>query len=103
MENKFTGWVDVPLSPKGEKEVVDAGQLVKESGLVPEVAFTSLQKRAIMTLNAVLAEVGNLPSSIWNAWGAILISFILRFRLILCGSQSTSLGSSMKGKVQGLF
>jgi 2,3-bisphosphoglycerate-dependent phosphoglycerate mutase len=57
LENKFTGWVDVPLSPKGEKEVVEAGQLIKESGIVPDVAFTSLQKRAIMTLNAVLAEV----------------------------------------------
>jgi 2,3-bisphosphoglycerate-dependent phosphoglycerate mutase len=57
LENKFTGWVDVPLSPKGHKEVVEAGQLIKESGIVPEVAFTSLQKRAIMTLNHVLEEV----------------------------------------------
>ena len=77
MENKFTGWVDVPLSPKGEEEVVDAGQLVKESGLVPEVAFTSLQKRAIMTLNAVLAEVSTLLYVEWKANGAILILSVL--------------------------
>lgn len=86
MENKFTGWVDVPLSPKGEEEVVDAGQLVQESGLIPEVAFTSLQKRAIMTLNAVLAEVGTLLYVKWKANEAILILFILHFRPISCGS-----------------
>eukprot|EP00804_Cyclotella_cryptica_P013642 CCRYP_018780-RD/>CCRYP_018780-RD protein AED:0.26 eAED:0.26 QI:0/0/0/1/0/0/2/0/289 len=57
LENKFTGWVDVPLSPKGHEEVVEAGKLIKESGIVPDVAFTSLQKRAIMTLNHVLEEV----------------------------------------------
>lgn len=57
LENKFTGWVDVPLSPKGHEEVIEAGKLIKESGIVPDVAFTSLQKRAIMTLNHVLEEV----------------------------------------------
>lgn len=68
LENKFTGWVDVPLSPKGEEEVVDAGQLVKESGLIPEVAFTSLQKRAIMTLNAVLAETDLMWIPVTKSW-----------------------------------
>mmetsp|Transcript_23087 Transcript_23087/g.42414 ORF Transcript_23087/g.42414 Transcript_23087/m.42414 type:complete len:288 (+) Transcript_23087:64-927(+) len=56
LENKFTGWVDVPLSPKGTEEVVQAGQLIKDAGIVPNVAFTSLQKRAIKTLWAVLEE-----------------------------------------------
>jgi len=68
LENKFTGWVDVPLSPKGEKEVVEAGQLIKESGIVPDVAFTSLQKRAIMTLNAVLAETDLMWIPVNKAW-----------------------------------
>ncbi|KAL7515063.1 hypothetical protein ACHAXN_012306 [Cyclotella atomus] len=68
LENKFTGWVDVPLSPKGEKEVVEAGQLIKESGIVPNVAFTSLQKRAIMTLNAVLAETDLMWIPVNKAW-----------------------------------
>lgn len=56
LENKFTGWVDVPLSPKGVEEVKAAGELIKASGIVPDVAYVSLQKRAIMTLNKVLEE-----------------------------------------------
>jgi len=68
LENKFTGWVDVPLSPKGHKEVVEAGQLIKESGIVPEVAFTSLQKRAIMTLNHVLEETDLMWIPVTKAW-----------------------------------
>eukprot|EP00585_Thalassiosira_rotula_P007877 CAMPEP_0196157706 /NCGR_PEP_ID=MMETSP0910-20130528/44511_1 /TAXON_ID=49265 /ORGANISM="Thalassiosira rotula, Strain GSO102" /LENGTH=287 /DNA_ID=CAMNT_0041422433 /DNA_START=89 /DNA_END=952 /DNA_ORIENTATION=- len=56
LENKFTGWVDVPLSPKGHEEVIQAGQLVKEAGIVPTVAFTSLQKRAIRTMDHVLEQ-----------------------------------------------
>jgi len=56
LENKFTGWVDVPLSPKGHEEVIQAGQLIKEAGIVPTVAFTSLQKRAIRTMDHVLEE-----------------------------------------------
>lgn len=50
LENKFTGWVDVPLSPKGHEEVIEAGRLIKEEGLKFDVAHTSLLKRAIRTL-----------------------------------------------------
>ncbi|KAL7522206.1 hypothetical protein ACHAWX_006914 [Stephanocyclus meneghinianus] len=68
LENKFTGWVDVPLSPKGHEEVIEAGKLIKESGIVPDVAFTSLQKRAIMTLNHVLEETDLMWIPVTKAW-----------------------------------
>lgn len=68
LENKFTGWVDVPLSPKGHEEVIEAGKLIKESGIVPDVGFTSLQKRAIMTLNHVLEETDLMWIPVTKAW-----------------------------------
>ena len=54
LENKFTGWVDVPLSPKGEKEAASAGEKLKEIPL--DYAYTSLLKRAIHTLEIALDE-----------------------------------------------
>ena len=48
-KNLFTGWVDVPLTEKGEAEAVHGGQLLKESGHLPDVVHTSLQRRAIYT------------------------------------------------------
>ncbi|KAL7473408.1 hypothetical protein ACHAXS_013855, partial [Conticribra weissflogii] len=68
LENKFTGWVDVPLSPKGHEEVIEAGKLIKESGIVPNVAFTSLQKRAIRTLWHILEETDLMWIPTTKAW-----------------------------------
>mmetsp|Transcript_33197 Transcript_33197/g.69865 ORF Transcript_33197/g.69865 Transcript_33197/m.69865 type:complete len:288 (-) Transcript_33197:163-1026(-) len=68
LENKFTGWVDVPLSPKGEEEVKAAGKLIKEAGIVPNVAFSSLQKRAISTLWKVLEETDLMWIPVTKAW-----------------------------------
>jgi hypothetical protein len=68
LENKFTGWVDVPLSPKGHEEVIEAGKLMNEAGLLPEVAFTSLQKRAIRTLWHVLEETDRMWIPTTKAW-----------------------------------
>jgi len=45
--NQFTGWVDVDLTEKGEAEAKRGGELLKESGILPEVVYTSLQRRAI--------------------------------------------------------
>ena len=53
-KNLFTGWVDVPLSPKGENEAARAGQLLKDHGLLPDVVHTSLLRRAIQTSNLAL-------------------------------------------------
>jgi 2,3-bisphosphoglycerate-dependent phosphoglycerate mutase len=47
--NLFTGWVDVPLSEKGEREAVRSGDQLREAGLLPDVVHTSVQRRAIST------------------------------------------------------
>ena len=46
LENKFTGWTDVELSPNGEKEATEAGKLLKEKGYSFDMAFSSVLKRA---------------------------------------------------------
>src|SRR5690349_11892282 len=56
-ENRFTGWVDVPLSAEGEAEARRAGQLLKAEGIQLDVAHTSLLKRAIKTLWLALEEL----------------------------------------------
>ncbi len=58
LENRFTGWWDVDLTEKGESEARAAGRLLKEKGIFPSVAFTSLQTRAIKTLHFALEEAG---------------------------------------------
>lgn len=68
LENKFTGWYDCPLSPKGEQEVTDAGKLIKAEGIKPEVAHSSLLRRAIKTLNCVLDETDSLWIPVNKAW-----------------------------------
>jgi 2,3-bisphosphoglycerate-dependent phosphoglycerate mutase len=56
-ENRFTGWVDVPLAPEGEAEARRAGQLLKAEGIGFDLAHTSLLKRAIKTLWLALEEL----------------------------------------------
>mmetsp|Transcript_10357 Transcript_10357/g.15551 ORF Transcript_10357/g.15551 Transcript_10357/m.15551 type:complete len:288 (-) Transcript_10357:79-942(-) len=68
LENKFTGWVDCPLSPKGHEEVVEAGKLIKGEGIVMEVAHTSLLKRAIRTLWHVLEQTDSMWIPVNKAW-----------------------------------
>jgi len=53
-KNLFTGWVDVPLSEKGTAEAKRGGELLKESGVAPDVVHTSLLRRAINTANLAL-------------------------------------------------
>ena len=55
LENRFTGWEDVPLSPQGEAEAHRAGKLL-QNYLIHE-AYTSVLKRAIDTLEIILREV----------------------------------------------
>ena len=52
--NQFTGWVDVNLTAKGEGEAKRGGELLKETGNLPEVVYTSLLRRAIRTANIAL-------------------------------------------------
>ncbi len=56
-ENRFTGWTDVPLSEKGMEEAKKAGQALKKEGYSFDVAFTSVLKRAIDTLDLALKEM----------------------------------------------
>lgn len=58
LENRFTGWWDVDLTIKGEEEARAAGALLKAKGMLPTVAFTSLQTRAIRTLHLALEAAG---------------------------------------------
>jgi 2,3-bisphosphoglycerate-dependent phosphoglycerate mutase len=53
-ENLFTGWVDVPLSDKGQAEAKRGGELLREAGVLPDVLHTSLLRRAISTANIAL-------------------------------------------------
>ena len=54
LENRFTGWHDVPLSETGLKEGAEAGRLMAEAGLRFDVVHTSLLRRAIQTVNLAL-------------------------------------------------
>ncbi|MFU8946152.1 phosphoglyceromutase [Mycetocola zhadangensis] len=53
-KNLFTGWVDVRLSDQGVAEATRAGELLTESGLTPDVLYTSVLTRAIQTANIAL-------------------------------------------------
>lgn len=53
--NQFTGWVDVDLTAKGEAEAKRGGELLKEQGILPDVLYTSLLRRAIRTANIALS------------------------------------------------
>jgi 2,3-bisphosphoglycerate-dependent phosphoglycerate mutase len=68
LENLFTGWNDVPLSPHGVEEAVDAGRLMKAAGLVPAVVHTSLLVRAIQTADLALAEMGLTWIAVRRSW-----------------------------------
>jgi 2,3-bisphosphoglycerate-dependent phosphoglycerate mutase len=56
-QNRFTGWVDVDLSETGLAQARRSGELLKETGIAFDVAFTSVLKRAIRTLWIVLDEL----------------------------------------------
>ena len=52
--NQFTGWVDVDLTEKGESEARRGGELLAETGNLPDILFTSVLRRAIRTANIAL-------------------------------------------------
>ncbi len=60
LENRFTGWWDVDLTPQGVAEATAAGALLRDKGVLPTRAFTSLQSRAIKTLHLALEAAGRL-------------------------------------------
>ena len=60
LENRFTGWWDVLVTEKGAEEARAAGALLKQKNMLPDVAFTSVQTRAIQTLHLALEAAGRL-------------------------------------------
>lgn len=67
-ENRFTGWTDVDLSPKGIQEASESGQLLKKEGFTFDIAYTSLQKRAIRTLWLALDSMDLLWIPVEKTW-----------------------------------
>jgi 2,3-bisphosphoglycerate-dependent phosphoglycerate mutase len=67
-ENRFTGWKDVDLTPKGVEEARAAGRRLKAEGYDFDFAFTSVLKRAIRTLNLALEEMDRLWIPVEKDW-----------------------------------
>jgi 2,3-bisphosphoglycerate-dependent phosphoglycerate mutase len=67
-ENRFTGWTDVDLSDRGREEAAAAGRLLKEGGYLFDVAFTSVLKRAILTMIAALDATDRLWIPVEKSW-----------------------------------
>ena len=63
LENRFTGWTDVDLTPRGELEAKSAGKTLNENGFEFDIVFTSVLKRAIRTMEICLSEMllNNIP------------------------------------------
>ena len=68
LENRFTGWVDVDLSPKGKLEACKSGEFLKEQKLKIDYYFSSYQKRAIETLKLILDTLRIHNVQIITAW-----------------------------------
>jgi len=68
LENRFTGWTDVDLTPRGVKEASEAGRLLREGGYAFDVAHTSLLKRAIRTLWLTLEGLDQMWLPVQKTW-----------------------------------
>jgi 2,3-bisphosphoglycerate-dependent phosphoglycerate mutase len=68
VENRFTGWTDVDLSPKGVDEAHEAARLLKEGGYTFDVAHTSVLKRAIRTLWILLDDMDLMWLPVHRSW-----------------------------------
>jgi 2,3-bisphosphoglycerate-dependent phosphoglycerate mutase len=68
LENRFTGWTDVDLTPQGLEEARRAGKLLADEGFEFDLAFTSVLKRAIRTLWTVLDEMDRMWIPVHQLW-----------------------------------
>src|SRR5450759_4868770 len=68
LENRFTGWHDVPLSEHGDAEAIEAGRQIRQAGLSPEVVHTSVLVRAIETADLALGELGLTWIPVKRSW-----------------------------------
>jgi 2,3-bisphosphoglycerate-dependent phosphoglycerate mutase len=67
-QNLFTGWVDVRLSDQGRAEALRAGELLAESGLLPDILHTSRLTRAIQTADIALEQADRLWIDVKRSW-----------------------------------
>jgi 2,3-bisphosphoglycerate-dependent phosphoglycerate mutase len=67
-KNLFTGWVDVRLSDQGVTEARRAGELLADSGLAPDILYTSVLTRAIQTANLALDVADRLWIPVKRSW-----------------------------------
>ncbi|MDP7078250.1 MAG: 2,3-diphosphoglycerate-dependent phosphoglycerate mutase [Candidatus Undinarchaeales archaeon] len=67
-ENRFTGWTDVDLSPRGREEAVAAGRVLAQEGLSFDVVYTSYLKRAILTAWQVMEEADIIWVPVERSW-----------------------------------
>ena len=68
LENLFTGWTDVDLSAQGRGEALQAGKELLGAQLSPDIAFTSVLKRAIRTLWIMLDEMDRMWVPVERSW-----------------------------------
>lgn len=68
LENRFTGWTDIDLSPRGTEEAHRSGKILREKGFYFDIAFTSLLKRAIRTLWILLDEMDQMWIPVERSW-----------------------------------
>jgi 2,3-bisphosphoglycerate-dependent phosphoglycerate mutase len=68
LENRFTGWTDVDLTEKGIQEAKSAGKVLKEKGFAFDIAYVSVLKRALRTLNLTLDEMDLLWIPVVKSW-----------------------------------
>ena len=68
LENLFTGWHDVPLSERGVAEAKEAGRLLTDAALLPDVVHTSVLIRAIQTADVALEEMGRTWIPVRRSW-----------------------------------
>ena len=68
LENRFTGWTDVDLTPKGVEEAHESARLLLEAGFAFDVAFVSLLKRAIRTLWIVQDDMDRMWLPVHGSW-----------------------------------
>ena len=66
--NRFTGWVDSDLSPRGQEQARQAGHVLAEAGVEPTMLHTSLHTRAIRTANLALDVMGRLWLPVRRSW-----------------------------------
>lgn len=67
-DNRFTGWVDVPLAEEGLLEAQRAAELLKEEGYSFDVAYTSVLRRAIKTLWIILEGLDEMWIPVHRSW-----------------------------------